>query len=376
MTHARPARIAAAMDARDFESAGLYDPEAADADQVLELLQWLEAQGVTLESMCEHGSVDRLVFAANAGRPDAAPLLTQRELSARIGVGIDTLDRFRIAFGIPPGPPDAPWCSEKEAEGFAIVSAATKLFGEEATLRFARVVGTSVARVAEAMITMSLERIRALRNDGARLRVLAEANLDATRSASGPTALITALLPLHLLLARSRIRDRRMLLIEETVRGCVVFVDLVGSTTLSRRLSIRDLAAMVDHFEAVANDIATSFGGRVVKFIGDEVMVVTSQPGAACAIALELIERFRADTSVTPRGGIASGALLDRSGDYYGPVVNLAARLAELAVPSELLVSVEVAADLDPSVFRSEPAGRRALRGFDEPVPVASVARV
>ena len=117
-----------------------------------------------------------------------------------------------------------------------------------------------------------------------------------------------------------------MRLTDDTVRGCVGFVDLVGSTTLSRRLSPRELAAFVDRFEEVASAVATRFGGRVVKFIGDEVMVVTARPGAACDIALTLIERFAADGTVTPRGGIASGALLDRSGDYYGPVVNLAAR--------------------------------------------------
>jgi adenylate cyclase len=222
---------------------------------------------------------------------------------------------------------------------------------------------------------MSLDRIRGLRAEGASARTLAEANLDATRTSSGPVALLAALLPVHLLLARARVRERRMRLADDTVRGCVGFVDLVGSTTLSRRLSPRELAAFVDRFEEVASAVATRFGGRVVKFIGDEVMVVTARPGAACDIALTLIERFEGDGAVTPRGGIACGALLDRSGDYYGPVVNLAARLAELAVAREVLLSTDAVADLDPGRFRSEPAGRRALRGFDEPVAVASVVR-
>ena len=55
-------------------------------------------------------------------------------------------------------------------------------------------------------------------------------------------------------------------------------------------------------------------------------------PAAACDIALTLVERFAEDVNVTPRGAIAYGELVVRGGDYYGPTVNLAARLAFLGV--------------------------------------------
>lgn len=65
-----------------------------------------------------------------------------------------------------------------------------------------------------------------------------------------------------------------------------------------------------------------------------------------------------------------------RGGDYYGAVVNLASRAADLAVPCEILVTAdvrdEVAAAAD---LRAEGAGRRLLRGFDEPVAFWSVTR-
>lgn len=60
--------------------------------------------------------------------------------------------------------------------------------------------------------------------------------------------------------------------------------------------------------------------------------------------------------------------MLFRHGDYYGPVVNLAARLADQAVPGELLVDDVTAADARDLVF--EPGGRRELKGFDKPVRV------
>ena len=45
---------------------------------------------------------------------------------------------------------------------------------------------------------------------------------------------------------------------------------------------------------------------------------------------------------MTPRGGLALGEMLTRGGDYYGPVVNLASRVADLAVPREILVTAEL----------------------------------
>jgi class 3 adenylate cyclase len=132
---------------------------------------------------------------------------------------------------------------------------------------------------------------------------------------------------------------------------------------------------VVDRFEETAHEVATARDGRVVKLIGDEVMFVTLEARAACDIALTLVEHFCCDRSITPRGGLATGDILVRGGDYYGPVVNLAARLAELAVPKELLATAEVAAEAGASGLRFGPAGKRLLKGFDEPVAVLAVER-
>jgi adenylate cyclase len=204
---------------------------------------------------------------------------------------------------------------------------------------------------------------------------LAKANLQAIETASAPGLIMQGLLPMHLQLAAERLRTRRSRFEQATVRGCVGFVDIVGSTTLSRRLDATELAAVVDRFEEVAFEVATNLRGRVVKFIGDEVMFVTGDADSACDIALTLIERFAGDPNVTPRGGLAEGQLLDRGGDYYGPIVNLAARLAEIAVPREVLATAELAGNAASERLRWEPAGRRLLRGFDEPVTLLSVNR-
>jgi len=83
-------------------------------------------------------------------------------------------------------------------------------------------------------------------------------------------------------------------------------------------------------------------------------MFVAVDAGAACEIALTLLERFADDPAVTPRGGFAEGRLLMRGGDYYGSAVNLASRLGELAVPM-------------PSIGRRQLEGRGRLDGERPP---------
>jgi class 3 adenylate cyclase len=90
-------------------------------------------------------------------------------------------------------------------------------------------------------------------------------------------------------------------------------------------------------------------------------------------IVADLVAAFT-DDGTQPRGGLVFGEVLFRHGDYYGPIVNLAARLVDAAIPGEALVDRTVVEALkdDDQVF--EPAGRRMLKGFDEPVAVWSLA--
>jgi adenylate cyclase len=151
-----------------------------------------------------------------------------------------------------------------------------------------------------------------------------------------------------------------------TVVATVGFVDLVGYTALAEGLDDTELAALVDRFSALAHDTVVSFGGRIVKTIGDEVMFITEQPAAAANIALRLAEASTQD-DVLPdaRAGLAYGPVLSREGDYFGQVVNLASRLTELAYPRTVLVSNDLASALegDPE-FSLRRFGRRRVRGI------------
>ena len=126
----------------------------------------------------------------------------------------------------------------------------------------------------------------------------------------------------------------------------------------------QELGALVSRFEELAYDTVAEHGGRVVKTIGDEVMFVAADNADAGLIALRLTERSAVDELLPEaRAGLAGGTVLAQEGDYYGPVVNLASRLVELARPGSVLVSSELHAALaDDPAFAWQRLRSRRIR--------------
>jgi adenylate cyclase len=146
----------------------------------------------------------------------------------------------------------------------------------------------------------------------------------------------------------------------------VGFADLVAFTSLVRRLTEGQLAQLVQRFEALASDIITAHGGRVIKMVGDEVLFVTVSPAAAAAIALDLVDAMGED-QVLPdvRVGMALGHVVSRLGDVFGITVNRASRLTAVTPPGSVLVDDMLGKSLASlSGFRMTPTRRRNLRGI------------
>jgi adenylate cyclase len=151
----------------------------------------------------------------------------------------------------------------------------------------------------------------------------------------------------------------------------VGFADIVGFTKLSRSVSERDLAALVELFEATTSDIIAEHGGRVVKTIGDEVLFVVKGPTQAADIALSLTAWVVGTDDVPKlRIGMAHGRVISSLGDVYGPIVNVAARLTSVARPGSTVVDRDLAAALkgEPA-YRVRKIRRVAVRGYDHLEP-------
>ncbi|HRW18351.1 MAG TPA: adenylate/guanylate cyclase domain-containing protein [Dermatophilaceae bacterium] len=157
----------------------------------------------------------------------------------------------------------------------------------------------------------------------------------------------------------------------EGLTRVIGFADLVGFSQLVRQLSERDLARMVQRFEAVVTDVVTAHGARVVKTVGDEVLFAARLPAPGAAVALDLVEALDDDPVLPPvRVGCAYGQVVSRLGDVFGTTVNRAARLTVLADPGSAVVDDPLAGALaDQPGFRLTPMRRRTLRGVGSVAP-------
>lgn len=355
----------------DYEAAGLLTRVITDVDDRLALLDWLASEGLTIDEMAEaHGRgqlnsllTDRVLL---QGRQ-----FTIEEASERSGLDIDVLRTVLQAAGFQP---DRSVLTESSLALFAEFVNARLLFSDEQALHFTRVMGSSLIRIAEAANSLFLLDVEAplMQRAPSELELAQQAYL-AISSLDNVAGAIGALFRLHMIDATMRSREARVNATDpDLVPLAVGFVDLVGFTPLTASSTARELIALVLAFESRAYDIVTAHGGRLVKLIGDEVMFTAIDAVDACEIVLELFAELAADAHVTPRAGIAFGDMLAHGGDYYGPTVNLASRVADVAVPWEILITESVASRL-PERFAVEPAGRRLLKGFAAPVALSSL---
>ncbi len=147
------------------------------------------------------------------------------------------------------------------------------------------------------------------------------------------------------------------------LRVAIAFADLAGYTRLTEEEGEEQALGAVERFvDAVENTLPDD--ARVVKTIGDEVMVVGSDPAALTdwAVGFQTLIEERP----LPRVGIHYGETLYRDGDYYGREVNLAARVAARAAGGEVLVTRPVVDNAGPHL-EFEPIGEVRLKGFREP---------
>jgi class 3 adenylate cyclase len=363
--------------ANEFERAGLYDAGASDAADRLALLEWLAGYGFSLDELVEGDARGRLGILAGDRIIRPGPRLTVGEVASRAGIDVERVWQIRRASGLSAPGRDEKAFTEADIELFVAFEAAVALFGEQAGFQFVRVLGSSLARLAETVNSMFLAEVeQPLVAEGRGVFALAQANLETTRALDLVPDVMNVLFREHVEEAIRRSMASRATTADPEMGGMAIgFVDLVGFTPLSQQLDASELAAVVDDFEATAFDLVSSHEGRVVKLIGDEVMFATVEAAAACEVALGLAEAFAGDSSVTPRGAIASGPVLSRGGDYYGAVVNLASRAAELAVPYEILTTgaVRDEAGAVDTTLSFDPAGRRILKGFADPVELFTV---
>ncbi len=147
------------------------------------------------------------------------------------------------------------------------------------------------------------------------------------------------------------------------LRVAIAFADLAGYTRLTEEAGEEQAVDLVERFQE-AVEITLPDDARVLKTIGDEVMVVGSDPAALCdwAVGFQQLQSERP----LPRIGLHHGSVLYRDGDYYGREVNLAARVGARAAGGEVLVTRPVVESAGRHL-EFERVGEVQLKGFNAP---------
>jgi adenylate cyclase len=148
------------------------------------------------------------------------------------------------------------------------------------------------------------------------------------------------------------------------LRVAIAFADLAGYTRLTEEAGEEQALDVVERFVAGV-EVTLPEEARVIKTIGDEVMIVSTDTAALADWAVGYQE-LAASARPRPRIGMHAGAALYRDGDYYGRAVNLAARVAARAAGGEVLVTRPVVDAAGPHL-RFDQIGEVTLKGFSEP---------
>ncbi|HEX5331633.1 MAG TPA: adenylate/guanylate cyclase domain-containing protein [Cellulomonas sp.] len=322
--------------------------------------------------------------------------LTLRDLASRIDAPLDFVRLYWQTLGLPHPEADDVVFTEQDADAVARVSRMIRERGF--TLRTAssltRALGHTADRLAlwqvEALVEDMATRY-GLDDTSARLLVLdrladlaplLEAQL--VHAWRRQLAAIAGRLAADYSEQRTSGADREGL----PLARAVGFADMVSFTRRTAGLGSTDLSEFVQRFEYAARNVVTNAGGRVVKTIGDAVLFVADDVVTGARVALGLARELGGELDVEleqAAGGLAEGArgvtpvrvgfvwgrVLSRFGDVFGPSVNLAARLTDIADPSAVLTDTATGELLARDArFVVETLPERELAGIGPIAPV------
>jgi adenylate cyclase len=338
--------------------------EAALA-HVKEILVMYGATEEEIDRAVDDGVID--LFVADRMLVPSRRRYSRVEVAELTGVSLGKLERFWRALGFPGVDDDDERVFtdlDLEAvrlfQGLQAVGAADS----DTAVQMARVIGSSMARIAEAELV-----------PGDMVSAEIDPLLSAEAFASSADVTIPAMAKLLEFVWRRQVAagiQRNMMLRSHGLAPgqspvlVVGFADMVGFTLLSQHLSDEELAAVVRRFEEISHDIVTGLRGRVVKMIGDEVMFVVDDVADAARIGLGLADAYADDELLSDvRVGLACGPVLLRDGDYFGSTVNLAHRIVNIGNPGTVIMSDEFHAALmaqAPGEFTARPLRPRLLK--------------
>jgi adenylate cyclase len=359
---------------RDAE--GRFEP--GDVHRV-RLIKGFEDAGVPL---------DALIAASRAGRislayydelhppPDRLSGRTFEVFAASLGKRREHLSRLFAAFGLAEPEPDARLSASDEAFISELIEIVVATGQPDLALRAIRLFGEGARRAADGALGIYGEAVGRTGDElqGLPVDAVFERLLRPwARFAQQSNELAAWLASRHLTRAideYSVVETERILETGGFVAArleappAVAFVDLTGFTRLTEERGDEAAAGTALRLGEVTTEVVGRLGGRLVKLLGDGVLVRFGEAASAVDATLNLLAALPAADLPTGHAGVAAGPLIVREGDIFGRTVNMAARIADITPDGRLYLPTSVAAELPAGAFAARPVETAILQGI------------
>jgi adenylate cyclase len=327
-----------------------------------------EIQRATEEGRLAFGFLEEL-FPSDQAR---VPI---REAARETGLDERLVQRLVGSMGISPGHSDT--ISDDELQLLRYVSAVLESgFPLVALLQLVRVYGQSMARIADAEVRLFHLYVH---------EPLLRSGTTGVEAAEQMHALSREVLPLVGPVLDQVHQRYLMHFVEQDVVGhmeadvegtsidlgrmrvAIAFADLAGYTRMTEEEGEQTAVDAVERF-VDAVEVTLPDEARVIKTIGDEAMIVGSDPSSLTdwAVGFQAMQSGRP----LPRIAVHYGVAMYRDGDYYGRDVNIASRLAARSAGGEVLVTRPVVDAASAPHLEFELIGEVRLKGFRESTEV------
>ncbi|KWX23122.1 cyclase [Mycolicibacterium wolinskyi] len=353
----------------ELDTAGLLDGLEGDARaERAELIDWLLARGICADQIRD--AINPMLLASRRVAGDDGSYVSAREISEQSGIDLELLQRLQRAMGLPTvEDPDAAVLLRADADAVAFAQRFIELgIDPDQIVLINRVLSEGLSRAAEVMRY-------------AALAAVLEPGATELETAQASEALVAEAAPLlgpmiqDLLFVQLRhAMETEAVNATEREEGVplpgarlvtVAFADIVGFTRLGEVVPPEDLERLANRLAEAAREVAVP-PVRLIKTIGDAVMLVSPHPAALLDAVLALVAATETDEDFPRlRVGVASGLAVSRAGDWFGSPVNLASRVTGVARPGTVLVAESTREAIgDPDRFTWSFAGARHLKGI------------
>lgn len=356
--------------------------EVADVQRV-QIIAAYERGGIGLDDLAVAVRDGRVTFEySDRIYPTASPASgrTVGDLMEQLGASGHLLPDVFTALGLPRPAADRPLTEADEAVLPAFVEAwGANDMRPDAALRAARLLGDATRRATQGWVDLFME----ARGLDPEQRAMMPVDTLRPRMFEPAVRVAQVLEPMAVWLLRRHLEQALNALNVESMERAlelhgrrpvsrntpaIVFADLSGFTRLTDEFGDELAAQHASRLADLATSAAEEHHGRLVKQLGDGVMLAFDRSTDAVVGALDLRRRAGEEGLPPLHTGVSAGPVVERDGDFYGRTVNLASRISAAAAPGELIAN-QTAADAAEGVT-AVPLGPANLKGVAAAIPL------